>query len=374
MNKDVSGQDNSKDFIKPLYIDYDGELKPLSAETPERQNLILSNMVTGLSKVLEDKIIVPPPEILIKARKQMDSLTRNMETGRQLTINQDGTESWNINERPRAKAVIEPSGEYEIWSYFKGRYDEKDEIDIRNDPEAWEFLLSELEFEEERGKSNIVFMVMFRRLGLNKTFPGMNEEDGEKRRDKERRKELYMHWKFINPKILTRIISSKTNDRGLIAEEVHESDMDEIIELFIKKSEAIRENYQAIKLNKDGSLKFPKFSTYVTTVIARELRKGKDKVDYINESIDELQPENEYDADFTEQDFDDGTLVKEVLYDLYKDKTSEEVDQIAEGNLYANENPNQKDVADWGGISDRTVRNFKNSPKSKYYRLKLRNQ
>ena len=106
MKKKVSGQDNSQDFIKPLYIDYDGELKPLSAETPERQNLILSNMVTGLSKVLEDKIIVPPPEILIKARKQMDSLTRNMETGRQLTINQDGTESWNINERPRAKAVI----------------------------------------------------------------------------------------------------------------------------------------------------------------------------------------------------------------------------------------------------------------------------
>lgn len=56
MKKKVSGQDNSQDFIKPLYIDYDGELKPLSAETPERQNLILSNMVTGLSKVLEDKI------------------------------------------------------------------------------------------------------------------------------------------------------------------------------------------------------------------------------------------------------------------------------------------------------------------------------
>lgn len=62
MKEKVSGPDTSQDFLKPLYIDYDGELKPLSEETPERQNLILSNMVTGLSKVLEDKIIVPPPE------------------------------------------------------------------------------------------------------------------------------------------------------------------------------------------------------------------------------------------------------------------------------------------------------------------------
>jgi len=263
LNKKVSGQDTSQDFIKPLYIDYVDELKPFSEETPERQNLILSNMITGLQKITEDKIIVPPPEILIKAKSQIDVLTKNMRTGRELTVYEDGTQKWNIEERSRPGAIIDPSEDYDIWSYFNGRYDEKDEYDIRKDPKAWEFLLSELEFEEERGESNIVFMVMFRRL---------NDRD-----------DIYLHWKFIDPKILTKIISKKSNDnRGLIAEEVYESDFDEINELFMNNLEVIRDNYQAIGLKKDGSIKYQKFSTYITTVLADKLRKRKKKLNFVS--------------------------------------------------------------------------------------------